>query len=677
MEIGGCGPIIGAMTDQRTPVETTAGLSPGPSVGERILVALAALALLVGGLIVVGNLLQQDEVANVASGSPEPTERPSRTPRPTSSPRPIPTPLELVLESAPLPSVEPVPELFSGLIRARVELQILGGAQLDAAPIGVLAAGDLIGASELPDLLGEEGWVGVGWGHTGPRGFIATRAAGVDLVDRYPQPPSAASGYISTLAAGPEGFVAIGSQPGTAGYPLPSMLISSADGARWQVASAPVSALNPRTAVWGPAGWLLMSDSFDSNKIWLSTSADGSVWTNLGMLRGPDGGPYPQGLAASDAGYLFAGVAFFDNQPSPLWFSADGVNWHEVHPGLAAREYTIGGTPGGFYASSRAGYAPEAAFSVDGITWSPVAGGPVALTFQPVAVGDRWFAIDTYGETGTPLAAPRPWLGRVIGGRLSWQLMPGAAAFSGAVVTALVSTGEEAIAFGWDRTTAAALTWTTTGSGWIRSALPVAFDGAPEVAAAGSAGVVVVGHRLSAFGDDPIVWSRVRDGFWQPERDPVIARIPEPSLADCAPLPRDALAFLILEWETAPLCYGDTPITFRAWSTHCGYCGEEPSYGTYDPEWLGAPVANLLFLSPTGSGNAIRPAVLPPTLATSPPAAWLETWLEITGHFDDPASETCQYTPPPDDLSYVNPASGVHGCRQQFVVTAARVVDGP
>jgi hypothetical protein len=410
----------------------------------------------------------------------------------------------------------------------------------------------------------------------------------------------------------------------------------------------------------------------------LSHSADGSGWTTLGTLKASNGGPYPRALAASDAGYLFEGTALLGDQPTPLWFSVDGVNWREVHPGLTATDYMLGGTTGGFYAWARAGDAPEAAFSVDGITWSRVAGGPVALSMQPVAVGERWFAIETYGATGQPLAAPRPWLGRIGRGGLSWQPMPGAASFSGAVVTALVSTGDEAIAFGWDRTTAAPLTWTTTGSGWIRSELPVAFGGAPQVAAAGSAGVVVVGGDL-----DPIVWHWAHDGSWLPEPDPVIARIPAPSLADCAPPPRDALAFLIEDWATAALCHGHVPMTFRAWSTHCWQltadsflCGGE-AYGTSEPAWLAAPAANMLFLSPTESGNAFRRAVLPPTLATSPPAAWVETWLEITGHFDDPAAKTCQYTPPPDDLSYVYPASAVNACRQQFVVTAVRVVGGP
>ncbi|MDP9468336.1 MAG: hypothetical protein M3P32_06300, partial [Chloroflexota bacterium] len=274
--------------------------------------------------------------------------------------------------------------------------------------------------------------------------------------------------------------------------------------------------------------------------------------------------------------------------------------------------------------------------------------------------------------------APRVWLGRVSGGELSWQRMPGAASFAGTVVTALVSTGDQAIAFGWDRTTEAPLTWTTTGSGWVRWELPAAFGGIPQVAAAGGAGVVVVGHALSAPDEDPVVWHRAPNGSWQPERDPVIAQLPEASAADCAPLPRDALAFVLLDRATAAFCYGDAPITFRAWSSPpCQDCEGGGGGGTFEPEWLAAPDTNRLRLGLSRLAIVLV-AVLPPTVATSTPAAWVETWLEVTGHFDDPASETCQYTPPPNEPTYYSGGPWVvNGCRQQFVVSSVRVVDGP
>ena len=392
------------------------------------------------------------------------------------------------------------------------------------------------------------------------------------------------------------------------------------------------------------------------------------------MLRASNGGLFPRRLAASDVGYLFESNSSLGSQAAPVWFSVDGVNWREVHPGPSSSDYMIGGTTGGFYAWTEAGYAPEAAFSVDGVTWSRVAGGPVGLNLQPVAVGDRWFAIETYDmATYATLAAPRPWLGRVSGGGLSWQSMPGAAAFSGTVVTALVSTGDEAIAFGWDPATGAGLTWISTGSDWTRSELPVAFRGGPYAAAAGRSGVVAVGQG-------PVVWHRSAGGAWQPEPDPVITPPPEPSLADCAPQPHDGLAFVLLDWSTRAFCYGDATISFRGWSTPCGmYCDPESDGGTSEPEWLAAPSANRLFLSLAQSDtNASIQAILPPALATSPPAAWLDTWLEVRGHFDDAAAATCRYTPPPVWPPYYHSAEEtVNVCRQQFVVSSLRVVSGP
>jgi hypothetical protein len=91
--------------------------------------------------------------------------------------------------------------------------------------------------------------------------------------------------------------------------------------------------------------------------------------------------------------------------------------------------------------------------------------------------------------------------------------------------------------------------------------------------------------------------------------------------------------------------------------------------------WLAAPAANLLFLSPTESGIGQVVAVLPPALATSPPAAWLDTWLEVRGHFDDAAAATCRYTGWPP--YYGAAESTVEACRQQFVVSSLKVVSGP
>jgi hypothetical protein len=67
---------------------------------------------------------------------------------------------------------------------------------------------------------------------------------------------------------------------------------------------------------------------------------------------------------------------------------------------------------------------------------------------------------------------------------------------------------------------------------------------------------------------------------------------------------------------------------------------------------------------------------LAPNLAMN--SGWTSHWVQVTGHFDDPASVTCRWYPDPvgGGIAAI-PQSTVDQCRQEFVVTAVRVVSGP
>lgn len=229
-------------------------------------------------------------------------------------------------------------------------------------------------------------------------------------------------------------------------------------------------------------------------------------------------------------------------------------------------------------------------------------------------------------------------------------------------------------AFGWDRATEQPLAWIRHGSSWARSPLPSSFGGVPRVAAAGRSGFVVLGYRPTLRGPNPVIWHQAADGSWAPEADPLLAAVPDPSPADCGPPPRDALDFTLLDRGAATVCLGAAPLTFRAWSVPCGGCYVEPG-GRRQPAWLAEPGINQLSLSPIESGSGWQ-AVLAPTLAFL--ASWNSHWVEVTGHFDDPIALSCQWVPGPDELIYYSGRQDVvDGCRQQFVVTAVRLVDGP
>jgi len=286
-----------------------------------------------------------------------------------------------------------------------------------------------------------------------------------------------------------------------------------------------------------------------------------------------------------------------------------------------------------------------------------------------LAVGEGVLAIDPDEETGTP----RVWVGRIDGGRLMWLRDRSAEpAFAGAVVTALASDGYRTYAFGWDRATEDALVWTDYGAGWTRSSLPDSFGGFPRGAAAGPQGAVVVGTRPTMRGDNPIFWHLTDAGHWLPEPHPLFAALPDPGNDECPALPRDLVEFIVLDSAQAVVCFDRTPITLHGWSVRCDGCyGHGP--GVSEPAWLVAPAENQLYLSPIevpdDGGSWLISMVLDPSVAREP--AWSTgTWIELTGHFDDPAAATCRYQPVPEELTFMaEQRSYVDNCRRTFVVT--------
>lgn len=642
------------MTDRREiPVETTEGWRPAPSGGERILVALAAVALLGGALIVGGSLLHKDDEVSVASASPRPTARQTPTPRPSPTPREL-----TVAQESPAPP-ESAPLLFSGWIRAKVDLPILDGPDASAAVLGTLAAGSVAYADQQVQEIPEQGWLTIQG--PGPTGWVATRAHGKDLVRRYLPADFPVSGGLWTLAAGPGGFVAIGNATGRSSSYSPPTVFASTDGASWHAASEPPTpGSNLAGAAWGPAGWLLVSSDAGSESTRVWSSPDGDHWRSLGLL---DAG-FPNGIHASSFGYLLQ-TAGRSNGSGEAWFSSDGIRWSESNPDLA-EYYEVTAMTAGFYAAI--GHGLPAAFSADGITWSTDL--PNLLV---AAVGSSLVGIETDPERGSQRAVAGS-----LGREVSWQPFPGGdLPFASAVVTSLVSDGQRATALGWDPTTEKSIAWTSDGGPWTRENLPATFGGPPLLAAAGERGVIVIGNRWNSRGSNPLVWHRTADGIWEPERSPVLDIAQDPSADDCDARPTNAVEFVNLDFAMAATCYGDAPLTIRFWSRSCDECPGQYQ-GTYEEAWLASPTGNLLNLSPVSWPGYYMSVVLAPAVGPSADPTWLDTWLELTGHFDDSAAMRCHWTPRADQLQYYPGArSLIEACRQEFVVTKVRVVGGP
>ena len=122
-------------------------------------------------------------------------------------------------------------------------------------------------------------------------------------------------------------------------------------------------------------------------------------------------------------------------------------------------------------------------------------------------------------------------------------------------------------------------------------------------------------------------------------------------------------------------CVGDQPITLQGRTSTAQLLPDEPIYaGT--PSWLA--VTSTLRLGwvihpgrPPAGGVALH---VDPSAGVDIP---LDEWLEITGHFADPAADGCRREPTVAGFSAEAPAESVIVCRQRFVVSAARAVPPP
>ena len=105
-------------------------------------------------------------------------------------------------------------------------------------------------------------------------------------------------------------------------------------------------------------------------------------------------------------------------------------------------------------------------------------------------------------------------------------------------------------------------------------------------------------------------------------------------------------------------CFGAEPITLDG-SFGCIDCGSDGP-GVFEPLWLAGPSAGPLG-DPTNSGRPSISLHFAPTVEA--PAE--DSLVRVTGHFDDPAAETCEIT---FDGMPVAPEIAVELCRVRFVV---------
>jgi hypothetical protein len=377
----------------------------------------------------------------------------------------------------------------------------------------------------------------------------------------------------------------------------------------------------------------------------------------------------------------------FDYRGSDWRFAAfasrDGGTWREVdiqpevHTGGAAE------AGDGFLIWAEQPGAPDfTRYSPDGgETWlDPTKGGayPAPIHIAAIAVTDRRFValtIDSSTEGGAvdmwtatlPLRSDAKWPA------LEWERQPSAEALlAAAAIGRLVALDGRVIAFGNTYETGEPVAWSTTdGSSWEQVARgELGLTAALGTSAVGAAGLVGMASDLAAAGENPRFWRSADGATWQGEASPVIAPVEHAVIGACPERPSTMLDFMAMPGAVAAECFGDAPITFRAWHTVGGGCGGYAP-GIFEPGWLASPFAMLLLnVTPDEEEYNVWGCgwgTVHPDLAALPPE---QQWVQVTGHWADRASATCRVRPDPAYPGAFAAGSLVFRCSSMFVATA-------
>ena len=556
------------------------------------------------------------------------------------------------------------------------DLRLRSEPGLSGTPIAAFHADDVVQIMSEPVEADGDEWYNV-LGRDNVVGWVSAGPPSDPYLDLRSRLPTNTPGYLWDVAAGPNGFLAWGSEPRRSDEPERPVLLASSDGGVWQRTSLPTAAAaNIRGAAWGPSGWIIATRSptgTEAGALW--RSEDGTSWTPLPAFDRP--GIAPGGVVASTTGYLMTAVdgpgGWYDS-----YFSVDGQAWQrvgfpEIRPEISPEHVTGWGVvpvPQGFLSWVTAPDITRLFFARDGQGWGTTGGSlPGSANSSPLfaILGNRIIAVVTDHATG----AQSIWRATLPEPTLTWTRQTAAESImADTTLTALVSNGSTLLLSGYDRSGAPARLWRSTdGATWSEVSGDTRFGGVmPWAIAGGDAGFAGIGRVLTPAGANPVLWHSTDGLAWRGETDPVLGVVATSVIGSCPELPATQIDWMAIPGSVAAECFGDTPITFTGWLTASDGCGGY-SPGTWEPAWLvsiGATYEIMLtpFEAPyAGCGSAARH----PTLLSLPDQ---QQWVTLTGHYDDPAARTCHWSP---DLlypgAYSDPAALVVRCQGQFVAT--------
>jgi hypothetical protein len=123
----------------------------------------------------------------------------------------------------------------------------------------------------------------------------------------------------------------------------------------------------------------------------------------------------------------------------------------------------------------------------------------------------------------------------------------------------------------------------------------------------------------------------------------------------------------------AAACFGDTALIIKGYSLSCGECGDGVLAYNGSPSWLAGfaeyyvgPKAGVAGIDPMNGFGVF----VDPSRAIAFPAP--DVLVSVTGHFNDPAAQTCVMTPNSVDSPVLDPAAVISICAQRFVATGVK-----
>ncbi len=647
------------------------------AIGGALVVLLVVAAILVRGLLPANSVAEKPSPTATASSSTSESPAPSEAATPTGA--------------EPTPSYAPAANTNGPILAISLvnNLRIRDEPGAGGAIVSTMQSGDVAFVLD-----GQAEADGMNWRNVqaagGVVGWVAEGPAADPYLDLRRQLVENLPAHLDGLAAGDSGFLAWGEAARRSDDVARPVVVASEDGITWRRAAMPEPALGELAAgnalvAWGPAGWLLAITNPEAPTASFWQSPDGISWTSL---AGPE---YlrPNALVGGPAGYLMDANSLVPcavdqteslcDGPARRLLSPDGQSWQEADVPDNG-EATLGDVSvGSTFLEWRATSDRTTIFaSPNGRVWRQVGGNlPNSANDAPLiaTVGGQIVTVLTDYATGDQTV----WRGSLPLASLSWERQSGAeSTLAGVAITNIASDGSVLILLGHDWADATPRLFSSTdGRTFTAISIAEAFAGAgPSRLVGGARGFAAVGSRYTAADENPVLWSAPDGIDWRTESQPVLGIVDSPIVGACPPLPASMVDWLLVPTSTAVACFGTAEITFTAWRTDAEGCGGFFP-GSFEPDWLARPYAGIpLVLTPFetpygGCGSAVPR----PTLTSLPPT---QHWIRITGHYDDPAAETCRWIPErPYAGVYVSPGYFPWTCRSKFVATAATAAAAP